>query len=176
MAKSETAIAKADEFKKELVKGGINKAELFKQGFTSEVVHTPQEGDVIFGRYLGPGAKKQMRDPDPQTGELRELNTWRVEISGKEGERATVCLIGSHNINDFFRGLTPGNTTVYVEHLGQKSIGSRRVNQFDLRFKVDTSVAPTGPSVAELEQQAEINAKAGAQASMRRPVAPQQQI
>lgn len=141
--------------------------ELAKQGYTSTIFHKLEEGESIAGLFVGAGPEQEIIDEN--SGEVRYLPTWLIQ--SPDGA-VTVRMNGSYGLNQFFRGLTPGNTLVAIKHKGQRNLKTRRVNDYETWSKVDVNREPTGRSVAEIEAAAQAKAKAEANAPRRSTVQP----
>lgn len=143
-----------------------SEAELLQTGFESEIFHKIDAGDSIYGLFIGRGPDIELRDPDPKTGEVISIPTWKIrglDQSGKE-VGVTLQIPGKYELNRFFRAHTPGNTLVGIKYLGREQIGLRQVTKFSTLYKVDPNREATGPSEVErekkLQQEAEATAKA----------------
>lgn len=78
-------------------------------------------GHMVEGELIGPGTPVDYTRPD---GDEDQLATWAIRLDN----RATIALISSHQLNKEFPGLV--GKRIRVVKLPQKSVGSKRVNQF----------------------------------------------
>lgn len=143
-----------------------SEAELLKEGFETEIFHKVEEGDMIYGLFIGRGPDIELRDPDPKTGEVITIPSWKIRGLDRSGKEVGVVLQvpGKYELNRFFRAHTPGNTLVGIKYLERQQIGLRQVTKFATMFKLDSTREATGPSEVDrekrLQQEAEAKAKA----------------
>lgn len=99
--------------------------DLIDEGFSAEVIHTLQDGEAIRGVFAGPGGAVEVSDPN--TGELRQLPTWRVRA--KDGG-LVVSLLGAAQLNARLAGVAVG-TEIFVQRKGKtRTTKGRNCNNY----------------------------------------------
>ncbi len=125
-----TALATVDEMvaaAQGMVKSGTSAALLSAfQGMVIEEVVSLEEGRMLNGLYLGPGGPLDVTDPS--TGEVRPLNTWRVQHP--TNKQVVALLLGCAKLNRFFGGCPVGSKVTIVRRGTVKSRAGRVVNDY----------------------------------------------
>lgn len=106
---------------------------LLADGYSSEMVHTLQDGETIKGVFLGRGGNVEVSDPN--TGEMREIPTWRVR--SKSGA-VTINLLGASQLNARLAGLVEGTNLVISRRGKSRTARGRNVNNYLIFTKAAT--------------------------------------